>query len=34
LGRENYIYAVASSDVLIAKGDAVIAKTYRDWLAR
>jgi uncharacterized protein YbjT (DUF2867 family) len=28
-------YAVASSDVLIAKGDAVIAKTtYRDWLAR
>src|ERR1700754_4157221 len=29
------IYAAASSDVLIAKGDAVIAKTtYRDWLAR
>ncbi|MFD8006271.1 SDR family oxidoreductase [Streptomyces mirabilis] len=29
------IYAVASSDVLIGKGDAVIAKTtYRDWLAR
>ncbi|WP_433559256.1 SDR family oxidoreductase [Pseudonocardia xinjiangensis] len=28
-------YAAASSDVLIAKGDAVIAKTtYRDWLAR
>ncbi|WP_369244357.1 hypothetical protein [Streptomyces sp. R41] len=28
-------YAVASSDVLIVKGDAVIAKTtYRDWLAR
>ena len=29
------IYAAASSDVLIAKGDAFIAKTtYRDWLAR
>jgi uncharacterized protein YbjT (DUF2867 family) len=29
------IYAAASSDDLIAKGDAVIAKTtYRDWLAR
>ncbi|MGP4086650.1 SDR family oxidoreductase [Streptomyces sp. KR55] len=29
------IYAAASSDVLIAQGDAVIARTtYRDWLAR
>ncbi|MGW0082124.1 SDR family oxidoreductase [Streptomyces sp. NPDC003393] len=29
------IYAVASGDALIAKNDAVIAKTtYRDWLAR
>jgi hypothetical protein len=28
-------WAAASSDVPIAKGDAVIAKTtYRDWLAR
>ncbi|MET8213569.1 hypothetical protein ABZT51_48440 [Streptomyces sp. NPDC005373] len=26
---------VATSDVLIAEGDAVVAKTtYRDWLAR